>query len=118
MPVLTPTYRVCSNEEAVILEAGCKRGGWSLVTDGRITSPSTGAIGPVAYLGPVRKKEGPDNTDLPANDGLIMFFDEDDAVVAMFANVDPTDLTLTQADFLEQCGASITVMKAKRPTAG
>ena len=53
--------------------------------------------------------------DLPANDGMIMFFDENDAVVAIFANVDPTDLVATLADFLEQSGASITVMKTKRP---
>ena len=115
MPLINLSHRVCTIEEAEILEAGCKKNSWSLVTDGRISSPATGSIGPVAYLGPVRKKEGPDGTDLPANDGIVMFFDEDDAVVAMLSNVDPTDLILTQADFLEQCGASISVMKTKRP---
>lgn len=115
MPLITPTFRVCSKEEADLLEGGAKRIGYTLQTDGRITSPETGAIGPVAYVGPIRKKEGPDNTDLPADDGIIMFFDESDAVVAMFSNVNSTDLMLTISDFLENCGASITVMKTKRP---
>jgi len=120
MPVLTIPFEAKSLEEAALLENGATRATkseqWTLVTDGRIFSPETGKIGPVVYKGPVRSGEGTDGADLPPDDALFMFFDETDCVVGILANVASADLDLTIADYLENAGASITVMKTNRPS--
>jgi len=120
MPVLSIPFEVKSLEQAALLEAGATRNikseCWSLITDGRIKSPATGPIGPVVYKEP--PGEDVDGNDLPPDGAMFMFFDETDAVIGFLNGVGATDLDLTIADYLDNAGASITTMKANRPSVG
>ncbi|MDM8553496.1 hypothetical protein QUF75_02060 [Desulfococcaceae bacterium HSG7] len=118
MPVLGINWEDKSHEVGSLYEIGATKGAkseqWSLVTDGRISSPATGKIGPVVYKG--LPNEDVDGNALPPDDALFMFWDETDVVIGTLVDVAATDLDLTIADFLETSGASITVMKTKRPS--
>ena len=112
MPVLTLDFSTKTKTEAMLLEEGAKDEKWPLVCDGRIKAADSDPIGPVVYKGTPATKDG------PVTDALFIFNDTEDAVACLLEGADEMDLTLTIADFLDTYGASVSAMKAKRPSVG
>jgi len=110
MPVLTLNFEVTTKTEALLLEEGAKDEKWNLVCDARIITATNPPVGPAVYKGL------PDVKDGPITKALFIFSDLTDSVIAVVEGVQPDDLTLTIASFLDAYGASITAMQAKRPT--
>jgi hypothetical protein len=110
MPALTLDFAVKTQTEAMLLEEGAKDEKWPVVCDGRIKPSDGSSIGPVVYKGT------PDVKDGPVTKALFIFQDQSDSVVALLENADENDLNLTVASYLDLYGASVSAMRAKRPS--